>query len=105
MFFLIAGIQPKTVTLDDHPRRCPSCGLDQALAKRVDSYFSVFFLPILRVKKGTPFLQCLSCGHLSDESGQTWYERQQGRSGPNCPQCGKPLEPQFHFCPFCGKSL
>jgi hypothetical protein len=45
MFFFIAGIQPKTVALDGLPKRCPSCGLDQALTKRVDHYLSLFFLP------------------------------------------------------------
>ena len=105
MFFLIAGVQPKTVALDALPRRCPSCGLDQAVPKRVDHYLSVFFLPIVRVKKGSPFLQCQSCGSLSHESGEMWQGAQEGRPSENCHYCGKPLDPQFRFCPFCGKSV
>jgi hypothetical protein len=40
MFFVIAGVQPKTRTLDNVPRRCPRCGLHQAHAHKVDHYFS-----------------------------------------------------------------
>jgi hypothetical protein len=105
MFFFIAGIQPKTVALDSHPRVCPSCGLHQAVLKRVDHYLSIFFLPIVRVKKGSHFLECQSCGSLSPESGKVWYQDRKGRPGRNCPYCGKPLEPEFHFCPYCGKSI
>ncbi|MBW1787700.1 MAG: zinc-ribbon domain-containing protein, partial [Deltaproteobacteria bacterium] len=58
MFFFIAGVQSKTVTVEDHPRMCPSCGLYQARLMRVDHYFSAFFIPLFRVKTGTPFVQC-----------------------------------------------
>ncbi|NIR14576.1 MAG: zinc ribbon domain-containing protein [Desulfobacterales bacterium] len=105
MFFLIAGVQPKTVTLDGQPRRCPSCGLEQAVTKRVDHHLSIFFLPLVRVKKGSPFLQCQSCGSQSHESGEVWHGSQERRQGQNCPYCGKGLEPRFRFCPFCGKSI
>jgi hypothetical protein len=56
MFFLIAGIQPKIVDVDAPTRRCPSCGLYQAGLKRQDHYFSIFFLPLFRVKKGVGYL-------------------------------------------------
>ncbi|MBR9981485.1 MAG: hypothetical protein KFF50_10710 [Desulfatitalea sp.] len=36
MSFVIAGVQPKTRTLDNAPRRCPRCGLHQAYTQRVD---------------------------------------------------------------------
>ncbi|MBW1707243.1 MAG: zinc ribbon domain-containing protein [Deltaproteobacteria bacterium] len=104
MFFFIAGIQPKTVKLDDHPRMCPSCGLYQARLKRVDQYISVFFLPIFRVKQGIPFVECQSCGSFFQESGEVFAGPSQ-RSVRTCPNCGKPLEPEHRFCPFCGKSV
>jgi len=65
MFFFIGGVQPKTIELDEQPRICSSCGLCQARMKRVDHYISIFFLPILRIKKGEPFLLCEKClkGH------------------------------------------
>ena len=102
MFFFIGGVQPKTVELDTDGKRCPSCGLYQARLKRVDHYLSLFFIPILRVKRGTPFLQCGSCGSIFDESGKdrTGSSRMGGR---RCLYCGKPLEEGFRFCPSCGK--
>ena len=102
MFFFIGGIQPKTVNVNGQLRTCPSCGLYQARLRRVDHYLSVFFLPIFRVKKGTPFLECQNCGSISHESGKIWFDTQQ-KAGHVCPYCGKPLEPSYRFCPFCGK--
>ena len=104
MFFVIAGVQPKTVNLDNQPRMCPTCGLYQAHLKRVDHYFSAFFLPIFRVKKGAPFVQCQRCGSVSAESGGIWTGPRE-KAGQACPNCGKPLESKFRFCPFCGKPV
>jgi len=104
MFFIIAGIQPKKITLEDTPRMCPSCGLYQAKLNRVDQYFSFFFLPLLRIKKGPVFLECQRCGRLFSESGEDLSEP--GRSfGRKCPGCGKVVDPSYSFCPFCGKKL
>ena len=104
MFFFIAGIQPKTVYVDDQCRVCPSCGLYQARLKRADHYLSVFFLPILRVKKGGPFLECQRCGSLNDESGEARFGALK-KSDHTCHHCGRALEPEFGFCPFCGKPV
>ena len=100
--FIIAGVSPKTTTLDHHPRRCPACGLFQAYLKRTDSYFSLFFLPLFPVKKGEPYLWCKRCNHLSHET--------QGPRPPGppdgkrsvCRACGKALDRQFGYCPYCG---
>ena len=59
--FLIAGVTPKIKVLDNSPMQCPVCGLHQAYYKRVDHYFNLFFIPILRVKKGAPFIMCERC--------------------------------------------
>jgi len=104
MFFFIGGIQPKTVTLEDAPRMCPVCGLYQARLKRVDQYLSLFFIPIVRIKKGASFLQCQSCGSISGETGEILARRAE-RDGLACPSCGHSIEPGFRFCPFCGKRL
>jgi len=104
MFFLIAGIQPKTKTLDEQPRMCPSCGLYQAHLQQIDHYLSVFFLPIFRVKKGAPFLKCRRCGAVSTESGEAWTAVR-NRTVRCCPGCGKPVEREHKYCPFCGKGL
>jgi len=104
MFFFIAGVQPKTTDIDALPRMCPACGLYRARLKRVDHYLSIFFLPILRVKKGRTFLECQQCGNLSEESGEAWVGAQK-RSDHECLHCGRTLEATFSFCPYCGKPL
>ncbi len=103
MFFLIAGIQPKLVDVDSPPRQCPSCGLYQAGLKRQDHYFSLFFLPLIRVKKGVPFLQCRRCGSVSAESGEPFDVPRE--PGLQCRFCRMPVEPGYRFCPHCGKTL
>jgi len=104
MFLFIAGIQPKTVRLDDQPRMCPSCGLCQARLKRMDHYFSVFFFPIFRVKKGIPFLECQKCGSLSQRHGGEWMGTPVRDRGI-CAYCRKPLEREYRYCPFCGRPV
>jgi len=104
MFFFIAGIQPKTVDLEGAPRMCPSCGLYQARLKRTDHYLSIFFLPVIRLKKGNPIVECQSCGHIAHESGEPWVKSAQGPDR-QCRYCGKPVETSFDFCPYCGKPI
>ncbi|MEA2039071.1 MAG: zinc ribbon domain-containing protein [Thermodesulfobacteriota bacterium] len=104
MFFFIAGIQPKTVFLDDQPRMCSACGLYGARLKRIDHYLSVFFLPIFCIKKGEAFVECQRCGNLSSESGEIRRDIPQ-RRGLTCHYCGKTLETTYRFCPFCGKPV
>jgi len=105
MFFFIAGIQPKTVTLDGQPRVCRACGLYQGRLKRIDHYLSFFFIPLFRVKKGPAFVECQSCGSLYNEFGEAPLGPPAKRPDLTCPACGKPLEPAYRFCPSCGKQL
>jgi ribosomal protein L37E len=102
MCFFIAGVQPKTRTLNNAPQRCPRCGLYQAYTQQVDHYISLFFIPLLRIKQGLPFLYCRRCGQ-SVESGPLHGEAAFGRSSPMCRQCGRSLEDQFEYCPYCGQ--
>ncbi|RLB43440.1 MAG: zinc-ribbon domain-containing protein [Deltaproteobacteria bacterium] len=104
MFFFIGGVQPKTVTLDETPRMCPVCGLYQARLKRIDHYLSLFFIPLFPVKRGKPFLECQSCGAISDESGAV-FQGPGKVPGHACPYCGNPIEPSYRYCPFCGRAL
>jgi len=102
--FLIAGVSPKIKLLDNNPRRCPVCGLSHAYLKRVDHYFSLFFIPIIRVKKGEPFLICDRCeGQISEfgEDQRGWP----GRQNNQCRNCGRKLNKDFSFCPYCGKPV
>ena len=97
----IAGVQPKTTVVDRTPRLCPACGLVRARLQRVDHYFSVFFIPVLRVKKGAEFIYCDRCER--PVSGMST----DGSAGPTdtsktCAACGQPLEKSHRFCPHCG---
>ena len=101
MFFFIGGIQPKTVTLDERGRMCPACGLYQAKLIRVDHFLSLFFIPLIRVRKGEPVIRCERCGSVTKESGEPLFTA--GPSGVRtCRFCGKPLQKGFRYCPHCG---
>lgn len=100
--FLIAGVSPKTKTLDRHPRRCPACGLSQAYYKRIDHYFNLFFIPLIRVKKGEPFLVCERCEQTVNDVDRS-YDPIQERQVSTCDQCGQAVEKDFTYCPHCGK--
>ena len=100
----IAGVAPKIRILDQNPRRCPVCGLNQAHYKRVDHYLSLFFIPVLRVKKGEPLIMCDRCEQTFDEFGPDFNRQQQQRAGI-CRYCGKTLNKDFKYCPYCGEKV
>ncbi|MDL1967814.1 MAG: zinc ribbon domain-containing protein [Deltaproteobacteria bacterium] len=100
--FLIAGVSPKTKILDNNPRMCPVCGLTRAYFKRVDQYLSIFFIPILRVKKGEPFIMCERCEKNVGNYGENDNSWSCGQD-IKCKNCGKTLDKNFKYCPFCGK--
>jgi hypothetical protein len=100
----IAGVSPKTKVLDQNPRRCPVCGLNRAYSKRTDLYFNLFFIPIIRVKKGAPFIMCERCEQVGHGPGPNFYE-QQSKDAGNCRYCGKALDKDFKYCPHCGKRV
>jgi hypothetical protein len=102
--FLIAGISPKTKILDTIPRRCPLCGLSRAYFKRVDHYFSIFFIPVLRIKKGEPFIMCEKCEMAVHEMEKD-FQSQQTNGKFTCKYCSRRLQKGFKFCPFCGKPV
>jgi hypothetical protein len=105
MFFFIGGMQPKTIELDNTPRMCPSCGLYQAKLKRVDYYLSIFFIPVIPVKKGVPFLLCGRCGASSRESGSKGAPFQYDKKPDRCTGCGGLVEKGFSYCPSCGRKM
>ncbi|WP_419658900.1 hypothetical protein Dvar_77630 [Desulfosarcina variabilis str. Montpellier] len=102
--FLIAGIQPKTRRLDENPQRCPVCGLTQAYATRVDHYLSLFFIPLIPVKRGEPFLLCEHCQRPVDD-----FEDAAGPVVPPsgeetvCVACKRTFDSSFKYCPHCGQ--
>ena len=100
----IAGISPKTKVIDQNPHRCPVCGLNQAYAKRVDHYVSLFFIPVIRVKKGEPVIMCDRCERTTHEF-EPDFGHQPTDDEKHCRYCGKPLNSNFKFCPYCSKRI
>lgn len=104
MFFLIGAVQPRTITLDDRPRLCRSCGLAQGRLRRVDHYLSLFFIPLFPVKRGEPMVICDRCGAVSPpDQGAPAPSPAYGRG--HCSRCGYRLEPSFSYCPQCGQRV
>ena len=100
----IGGIQPKTKIIDSQARLCPVCGLVRARYRRVDHYLSIFFIPVLKVKKGEPFLTCDACQrdvHEMIQAGEIGDEL----TGRICTGCGRELADDFRYCPGCGKRV
>jgi len=100
--FLIAGVSQKIKTLETAPRICPSCGLAQAYLQRVDHHLSLFFIPIIRVKKGEPVLICNRCRAAGYDQPGTEPAPRSPESIRMCKQCGRTLEEKFAYCPYCG---
>jgi ribosomal protein L37E len=100
----IGGVGPRRKKLESHPRICSNCGLSQAYLVRMDDYLSLFFIPILRIRKGQPFVECERCGHVADESGKV-YASGNDLQAIRCHRCGETLEKHFRYCPHCGAEL
>jgi len=100
----IAGVSPKIKVLDQNPRRCPVCGLNQAYSRRTDNYLSLFFIPVFRVKKGEPFIICERCEQTIQGPGPD-FNQQQSEDASRCRYCGQDVFGDFKFCPYCGKRL
>ncbi len=97
----IAGVSPKTTVLDQTARLCPVCGLARARMHRVDHWFSLFFIPVLRVKKGDAFIFCDRCDRpVNGMPAGPADEPRTPQAG--CPACGRSLEEDHRFCPYCG---
>lgn len=101
--FLIAGVQPKTRRLDESPQRCPACGLAHAYPTRVDHYLSLFFIPLIRVKKGAPFLLCDSCQRPVDGDGIMAQATPLSGTTTVCVACKRAFDRSFSYCPYCGQ--
>ena len=103
IFIFIGGLQPKKVQVDDNPRTCPVCGLATARLKRLDHYISLFFIPLIPVKRGEPFVECNRCKGVFDQTGRPQYAGRAAQA--RCPYCGALVQAGFQYCPQCGKRL
>ncbi len=101
--FFIAGVQPKTRRVDDNPQRCPVCGLSRAFTTRVDHYLSLFFIPLIRVKQGEPFLLCEDCQQPVDASRAPVKAVPLAGASTVCVACKKEFDTSFTYCPYCGQ--
>ena len=101
MFFFIAGVQPRKVRVEDHPRLCPSCGLVRAWLTRQDHYFAAFFIPLFRVKSGETVLLCERCGVVAGDP-ESRLDQAGAPAAIRCANCGRAMEDGFRFCPYCG---
>jgi hypothetical protein len=108
MFFFIGGVQPRTVTVDDAGHLCPACGLAQARLKRIDHYLSLFFIPIIPIKRGQVMLMCDRCGtvsHPDQPPERPRIDAQPSYPAARCPKCGASLQAEFRYCPQCGSRV
>lgn len=104
MFFLIGGITPKTRRIDEQPIRCANCGRNQAYRTRVDHWLHLFFIPVLPVRRGEPFVFCEHCRQPVDQiRGREPTTPTAGFR--QCPSCRKSVEERFRYCPHCGQRL
>ena len=87
-------------TLDAAARECPACGVKQAVLKRVDHYLCLFRIPVLRVRKGEPFLACDHCESIIAQS----YKKSGNRSARTCSTCSRDLYGDV-YCPMCGREV
>ena len=105
MFFSIGGIQPRTVRLEKQSRACPVCSHFNVYLERTDRYISLFFIPIIPVKRGTPYVICENCRTILD-NGFSVHGRGAGENDIHCcSACWKTLDPKFSYCPYCGKNI
>jgi uncharacterized CHY-type Zn-finger protein len=101
--FLIAGVQPKTKRVDGKPRRCPVCGLFQAYTTRTDHYLSLFFIPLIRMKQGEPYLLCEHCQQPVEEFRTSDQKVPPSDTSTVCVACKKSFNSSFNYCPHCGQ--
>ncbi|MBM4329922.1 MAG: zinc ribbon domain-containing protein [Deltaproteobacteria bacterium] len=104
-FIFIGGVQPRKVQVDDQPRTCPNCGFPSVRLKRLDHYLSLFFIPLIPVKRGEIFMECDHCGGIFGETGKPQPSPFRHVPFRMCPSCGRQMETKFKFCPYCGQKV
>lgn len=72
---------------------CRNCACFRSgQARRYNTWFHLFFIPIFRCKKGEVFLACSQCRFPMDVNS----------SGMRCRNCAALVTFETRFCPSCG---
>lgn len=101
----IGGVQPRKIKVSDAKRTCPNCGLMTVEEKRIDHYLSLFFIPLVPIKRGEPFWVCSHCNLIQDQAGRPAALSAPQAGGRYCSSCQKDFLDTFDYCPYCGRRL
>jgi len=72
----------------------------------LDHYLSLFFIPIIPIKRGERFIECNRCGGIFSEIGRPEPRPSfQFQNEKICPRCGEEISQEFKFCPYCGQKI
>jgi len=116
MFFIgIFGIQNGSKEIREYSNTICQCGrLSRAILIEEYMYFHFFFIPVFKWGRKY-YVQSRCCGRIFSvpeeyvdelkKSDTVDFERlREIKEVPRrCPECGYPIQPDFTFCPHCGK--
>ena len=130
MFFVgIFGIEDKIKKIrEDINVRCMGCGFEEATLVKIYSCFHIFFIPVLKWNEKYMII-CNNCGKKymveeedaikAEEVGYIYNQKLiqldqeeedtfniiNGGAKPRCSFCGRELESDFRYCPYCGQKI
>ena len=130
MFFVgIFGVEDKIKKIKEDIRvRCLGCGFEEATLVKVYSCFHIFFIPIMKWNEQYLII-CNNCGkkyrvekedaYKAEEVGYIYDQKLipieqeeedtfniiNGGRKQRCSFCGRELERDFRYCPYCGQKV
>ncbi|XP_030528086.1 uncharacterized protein LOC115739213 [Rhodamnia argentea] len=107
-FFFVGGLEQQVrLVQKSGAGRCIACGSRADLVD-YDKVLKVFFVPVWRWPGKAPLMHCSSCHLFFPPSASLPPPPPRMKAEPHgmrCGSCGRPVEPEFSFCPFCGAAL
>ncbi|RVW17750.1 hypothetical protein CK203_071681 [Vitis vinifera] len=100
-FFFVGGLEQQVrQVLKSGAGKCINCGSRADLVD-YEKVLKLFFVPVWRWPGKEPLMHCPDC---------FLFFPPPTRTGPlldvlRCASCGRPVESNFRFCPFCGSAL
>ena len=80
---------------------CPVCGVSTTYAEcRRKTYFTLYFLPVLRLSDDPGGIQWRQCKRAFDEVPYS-YPPEEERNSWKCPECGRDWPETNVRCPIC----